>query len=236
MQAIILCGGLGTRLREVVSAVPKPMAPINGKPFMQIQVDKLIDAGVTKIIFAVGYKKEIIRDFFGDEYRGVPLVYSEEEHPLKTGGAMKLAMSFVDDDCVLVLNGDIYTTIDYRDMMQQHKASGAVETLAVKPMRDFDRFGNVVLGDEGNVIVDFIEKQHTTYGNVNLGVYILNTDIFDEYADELGEVFSHEVDYLSRHLHDRKHCAYLYDGYYIDIGIPDDYFAFCEYFAQNADE
>lgn len=230
MQAIILCGGLGTRLRDVVKDVPKPMAPINGKPFMQIQVDKLIDAGVTKIVFAVGYKKEIIRDFFGDEYRGVPLVYSEEDFPLKTGGAMRQALGYIDEDYALILNGDIYTTIDYRDMVRQHVESGAVETLAAKPMKNFDRFGNVVLGDEGMTIVDFIEKQPTAQGNVNLGVYVLNKDIFDEYADELGAAFSHEVDYLTRHLHDRRHCAYLYDGYYIDIGIPADYFAFCEYF------
>lgn len=233
MQAIILCGGLGTRLRSVVSEVPKSMAPVGDRPFMQIQVDKLVDAGVTKIVFAVGYKKEVIRNFFGDEYKGVALVYSEEDSPLKTGGAMAQALKFIDDDCALILNGDTYTTIDYRDMMRQHKNSGAVETLAAKPMDNFDRFGNIVLSDHDMTIIDFIEKQPTAHGNVNIGVYILNKNIFDEYAGELGRAFSHELDYLSKHLHDRKHCAYLYDGYYVDIGIPDDYFAFCDYIKRN---
>ena len=158
MQVIILCGGLGTRLREVVKDVPKPMAPINGKPFMQLQVDRLIDFGVNKIIFAVGYKKEIIKDFFGDEYRGVQLVYSEEDTPLKTGGAMKKALRYVDEEDVVVMNGDIWLNIDLNDMMKQHKDMGVWETIAVKPMENFDRFGNVVTDETGKNIVDFIEK------------------------------------------------------------------------------
>lgn len=229
MQAIILCGGLGTRLRAVVNDVPKPMAPINGTPFMQIQVDRLIDAGVNKIVFACGYKKEIIKDYFGDNYRGVDLIYSEEDHPLLTGGAMKQALRYIDEDYAIVINGDIYTTIDYRDIVEQHLSTGAMETLAAKPMDNFDRFGNIVPGEDGITIVDFIEKQPTEHGNVNLGIYILNKNIFDEYESELGNEFSHEVDYLVKHLHDRKHCMYSYDGYYIDIGIPEDYFSFCEY-------
>lgn len=229
MQVIILCGGLGTRLRAVVKDVPKPMAPVNGKPFMQIQVDKIIDSGATKVIFAVGYKKEIIKDFFGDTYRGVPMIYSEEDHPLLTGGAMKQALRYIDEDHAIVVNGDIYTNIDYRDFERFYLETGAREVLAAKPMDNFDRFGNIVPGEDGITIVDFIEKQPTEHGNVNLGIYAMNKNIFDEYADELGDEFSHEVDYLSRHLHDRKHCVYLYDGYYVDIGIPDDYFAFCEY-------
>lgn len=233
MQAIILCGGLGTRLRSVVRDVPKPMAPVMGRPFMQFQVDKLVSAGVNKIIFAVGYKKEIIRDFFGDEYRGVPLIYSEEDQPLKTGGAMAQALRYIDEDCALVINGDTYTTIDYQDMFNQHINSGAVETLACKPMDNFDRYGNIVLGDDDMTIVDFIEKQPTAHGNVNLGIYIMNKNIFDEFSEKLGQVFSHEVDYLTPHLHDRKHCAYFYNDYYVDIGIPEDYFAFCEYAKNN---
>ncbi len=229
MQFIILCGGLGTRLRSVVSDVPKPMAPVNGKPFMQIQVDRLVDAGAEKIVFAVGYKKEIIKDFFGDNYRGVPLVYSEEDKPLKTGGAMKQALSYIDDDHAIVINGDCYTDIDYHAIDELYLTSGAVVVAAGKPMDNFSRFGNIVFAEDGVTIADFIEKQPTEHGNINIGVYIVSKNVFDDYAEELGEAFSFEENYLIPHLHDKKHCAAIYDGYYMDIGLPEDYLEFCDY-------
>lgn len=228
MQVILLCGGLGTRLREVVKDVPKPMAPVNGRPFMQLQVDRLIDSGATKIIFAVGYKKEIIRDFFGDEYRGVPIIYSEEDTPLLTGGAMKKALQYIDEDDAVVINGDIWLEVDLNAVLEQHKNTGVWETLVVKPMDNFDRFGNVILGDDDLTIVDFIEKQPTKHGNVNLGVYVMKRNIFND-LPELGDAFSHEVQYLIPNIQKRRHGAYKYDGYYIDIGIPQDYYNFVEY-------
>ena len=229
MQVIILCGGLGTRLRTVVSDVPKPMAPINGKPFMQIQVDELINSGATKIIFAVGYKKEIIKDFFGDNYRGVELVYSEEDYPLKTGGAIKKALRYIDDDCAIVVNGDCYTKVNYDEIQKLFRETNATEVMTGKPMHNFDRFGNIVPGEDNVTVVDFIEKQPTEFGYINLGIYAVKKNLFDEYALELGDSFSHEVDFISKHLHDCKFCLYPYDGYFIDIGIPEDYFAFCDY-------
>ena len=228
MQAIILCGGLGTRLREVVKDVPKPMAPVNDKPFMQMQVDRLLNFGVNKIVFATGYKKEIIKDFFGDNYKGVDLVYSEESEPLLTGGAMKQALQYIDEDDAVVMNGDIWLDVDLNEMFNQHKRTGVWETLAVKPMDNFSRFGNVIIGDDGYSVVDFIEKQPTKHGNVNLGVYIVKKNIFDN-LDDLGNKFSHETQYLIPNIKNRRHGAFIYDGYYVDIGIPADYLAFVEY-------
>lgn len=232
MQAIILCGGLGTRLRQVVSEVPKPMAPIYGKPFMQILVDNLVKAGVNKIIFAVGYKKEIIKDFFGDNYKDVTMIYSEEDHPLLTGGAMKQALQFVDEDNALILNGDCYLNLDYKKIFQQHVNSSAMETMAVKPMYNFDRYGNVIM-DESGRIVEFREKEPTPFGHANVGCYVVRKDIFNDYEKELGNEFSHEVNYVTKHLKDHKICGYIHDGYFIDIGIPEDYYAFCDYVKQQ---
>ncbi len=228
MQAVILCGGLGTRLREVVKDVPKPMAPINGVPFMKLQVDRLIDFGVNKIVFATGYKKEIIKDFFGDEYRGAKMVYSEEDVPLLTGGAIKQALQYVDEEFAIVMNGDVYQEIDYQEMINQHKNMGVWETLAVKPMKDFSRYGNVVTAKDGKSVIDYIEKQPTKQGNVSLGVYIMQKNIFDD-LPQLNKAFSHEIDYLMQNVKKRKHGAFEYNGYFVDIGIPEDYFSFCEY-------
>lgn len=232
MQAIILCGGLGTRLRTVVSDVPKTMAPINGKPFMMLQVEKLIKLGVNKIVFAVGYKKDIIRNFFGEEYKGVKIIYSEEEKPLFTGGAMKQALSYIDEDDVVVMNGDIWVDVDLNAMMQQHKDLGAWVTIAVKPMSNFCRYGNVILAENGVDIVDFIEKKPTEHGNVNLGVYIVKRNIFDD-LPELGDAFSFENDYLTPNIKNRMRAAFRYDGYWIDIGVPEDYASFIEYYSKN---
>ena len=232
MQVIILCGGLGTRLRDVISDVPKPMAPINGVPFMQLQLDRLSNFGVNKVVFATGYKKDIIRDYFGDDYNGMEIVYSEEDEPLLTGGAMKQALQFVDDDYAVVMNGDIWLEIDLNQMLEQTRKTGVQETMAVKPMDNFSRFGNVIIADDGYSVIDFIEKQPTKHGNVNLGVYAVKKNIFDN-LPELGKKFSHEVDYLIPNIPKQKYGAYKYDGYYIDIGIPEDYFAFVDYMKQN---
>ncbi len=232
MQVIILCGGLGTRLREVVSDVPKPMAPINGVPFMKLQLDRLSNFNVNKIVFATGYKKDIIRDFFGDNYRGMDIVYSEEEEPLLTGGAMKQALRFIDDDYAVVMNGDIWLEVDLDAMLEQSKKTGVEETIAVKPMDNFSRFGNVIIADDGYSVIDFIEKQPTEHGNVNLGVYVVKKNIFDGLL-QLGKKFSHEVDYLIPNIPKQKYGAYIYDGYYIDIGIPEDYFSFVDYMKKD---
>ena len=228
MQVIILCGGLGTRLREVVKDVPKPMAPVNGKPFMQMQVDRILKFGANKVVFATGYKKEIIKDFFGDNYKGVDMVYSEEDEPLLTGGAMKQALNYIDDDEAVVMNGDIWLDIDLNAMVEQSHRTGVWETMAVKPMDNFSRFGNVIIGNDGYSVVDFIEKQPTEHGNVNLGVYVVKKNIFDG-LDNLGKAFSHETQYLIPNIQKRKHGAYVYNGYYVDIGIPEDYLSFIEF-------
>ena len=117
MQAIILAGGLGTRLRSVVPDLPKPMAPVAGRPFLAWVLDRLVDAGFESAVLAVGYRHEIIRAHFGEDYRGMALRYSVETTPLGTGGAMRLAADHVTALPVFVLNGDTYLELDYRAML-----------------------------------------------------------------------------------------------------------------------
>ena len=113
MEAIILAGGFGTRLQSVVHDVPKPMAPVADKPFLAYLLDQLDRQGCTHAILAVGYKKEVIQNFFGSNYKGISLSYSVEDKPLLTGGALKKALKQATEDAVLVLNGDTFFDVDF---------------------------------------------------------------------------------------------------------------------------
>ena len=112
-EAIVLAGGFGTRLAHIVSDVPKPMAPVCGRPFLRFILDDLQKKGVERIILATGYKRECIEEFFGTHYRGMEIVYSPEDTPLGTGGAIKRALSLCREDWVAVLNGDTYFDVDF---------------------------------------------------------------------------------------------------------------------------
>ena len=229
MQAILLCGGLGTRLREVIKDIPKPMAPVNGTPFMQIKLDQLVDAGVSRVVFATGYKKEIIRDYFGDNYRGMEIFYSEENELLGTGGAIMQALQYITEDNAIVMNGDVYIDIDLIDLYQFHLNNPCIATIAVKPMHDFDRYGNCIF--DGILIQQFVEKQPTKFGHINLGCYVLSAQIFD--GLNLPHKFSFENDYLNIYVQSRPHHVYINDGYFMDIGIPSDYFSFIDYMSKK---
>lgn len=219
MEAIILAGGFGTRLSHIVSDVPKPMAPIGEKPFLEYLLDYLLANKVDRIIIAVSHKREMIIDYFGSEYKGVPIVYSEEETPLGTGGGIKKALSFCHEEDVFVINGDSFFLANLQDMFSFHQNNNFDITIAVKEMLDFDRYGTVNIN--GNRIISFEEKKATKRGYINGGIYILRKDILDSIEKE---TFSFEKEFLEND-EVKKDCgAYISDGYFIDIGVPDDYF------------
>ncbi|MGB0851115.1 MAG: sugar phosphate nucleotidyltransferase, partial [Bacteroidia bacterium] len=155
-DVIVLAGGLGTRLASVVSDVPKPMAPVAGKPFMDHILCKLPLANIGKLIFAVGHKYEVIEEYYGSEYNSVPIEYSIEKEPLGTGGGIGLAMKLVSQDTALILNGDTFFDVNYEEMWEVHQTEGKLMTLALKQMQSPDRYGTVLL--EKNEIVRFQEK------------------------------------------------------------------------------
>ncbi len=214
MQAIILAGGFGTRLQSVVSDVPKPMAPINGKPFLEYMLDELNIYGFTKAVLAVGYKKECIMDYFQNKYKNIDIVYSIEDEPLGTGGCVKQAMKFIDDDFVFVLNGDTMFKIDFNKMSQINKLS-----IACKRMFNFDRYGKVNI--ENGIIQSFSEKMHVDDGYINGGIYYLPKNIFDKF--DLEKKFSMEKDFFEKYMSNLNINAFLSEDYFIDIGIPEDY-------------
>lgn len=216
MEAIILAGGFGTRLKSVINEIPKPMAPINNKPFLSYLLNYLQKNNISRVVLSVGYKGEMIQEFFGDSFGNLELVYSTEDEPLGTGGAIKKALSFCTQDKIFVVNGDTFFDVDLRLIELKEKSK---LTLSLKQMENFDRYGCIKTNEIGYVTA-FKEKEFTKKGNINAGVYLLSKDIFDKYA--LENKFSFES-FMQENLETLNIGSILFDNYFIDIGIPDDY-------------
>jgi D-glycero-alpha-D-manno-heptose 1-phosphate guanylyltransferase len=219
-DAVVLAGGFGTRLRSVISELPKPMAPVRGRPFLEFVLDELVEQGLETAILAVGYKAELIREHFGDAYRSLRLRYSVEEEPLGTGGGIRQAVDMAQGDAVFVLNGDTLFRVALQALADRFYASSSLLTVALKEMHHFDRYGTVLVNDAG-VITGFREKRPMERGLINGGVYLLDRALFA--LKPLPPVFSFEREILEgEYLRARFH-AVTFDGYFIDIGIPEDY-------------
>ncbi len=220
-EAIILAGGFGTRLRQVVSDVPKPMAPMDdkGTPFLAFVLKYLAKQGFETVVLSVGYMADVIQQYFGDYYVGMKLLYSVEDQPLGTGGAVKKALALCSADTVFVLNGDTYFDVDLIKMAQKHRDSEADVTLAAREMADFDRYGALELTAEDRVAA-FGEKQYCAHGYINGGIYCMGRSLF---SDVGVNSFSLERDFLEKKAASLYIAAYKADEYFIDIGIPEDY-------------
>ncbi len=219
-EAIILAGGLGTRLRSVVSDIPKCMAPVAGKPFLHFVIEQLLRQGINQFIFSLGYKHELIEAWLNDQYPTLNIQCTIEKEPLGTGGAVKLACSKATGKNVLILNGDTFFNIDLGLLADFHETSKADCTLSLKPMLDFDRYGVVELNND-HFITSFKEKSHYKEGFINGGIYALNKERFLQ--EDLPQKFSFEKDYLEQFYTKRKMAGLVQDEYFIDIGIPEDY-------------
>jgi len=218
LEAIVLAGGLGTRLASVISDLPKPMAPVRGRPFLEYIFRYLGKNGIGRAILSVGYKWESINARFGDRFEGVELVYSVENEPLGTGGAIKRAMRLVLGDKVFIINGDTFFNVPLQKLEDEFAEEGKL-MLALKKMRHFDRYGCVEVDDRG-MVTAFTEKGYREAGNINGGIYLVRNDIFESFVTE--EKFSFET-FMEEHFKVLKIQALLLDSFFIDIGIPEDY-------------
>lgn len=218
-EAIILAGGLGTRLRDTVPDLPKCMAPVAGKPFLSYLIDYFSKQGIEKFIFALGYQHEKIEEFLATTK--IDFELSVEKEPLGTGGAISLACSKAAGQHVLVLNGDTFFGINLHDINSFHQDHHADCTVALKPMKNFDRYGSVLLNEDGS-ISSFEEKKFQSAGLINGGIYILQKNKFIK--ENLSKKFSFEKDYLEKMCGSRAMFGCVQDSYFIDIGIPEDYF------------
>lgn len=220
-EAIILAGGLGTRLKDTVPDLPKCMAPVEGRPFLFHVINYLRSQGVEKIIFSLGYRHEVIEDYLKEQFSTLAYQTVIEEEPLGTGGAIQLACTKATEDTVAVVNGDTLFKANLHEAFQFHNHNMAECTLLLKPMKNFDRYGVVVTGKD-HLVNSFKEKKYFESGNINAGCYVLQVSRFLD--EEFPNKFSFEKDYLEKYYPVRRIYGLVQDQYFIDIGIPEDYF------------
>ncbi len=223
ITAIILCGGLGTRLRSISGDLPKPMVEVAGRPFMEYILDYLIDQGVNNAILAVSYRKEAIFNHFGNTYRSLSLKYSNESIPLGTGGAVKFALeqcSTSKEHIVLVINGDTFVEYSLPDMVSHLSTKQADFVMALSCMEDTSRYGRVNISVDR--ITEFEEKKAGQSGYINAGVYLFRSTLRHVFPSSPSFSFENEV--LKKLIHTHSVLPSLCNGYFIDIGIPCDFY------------
>ena len=229
MDAIVLAGGLGTRLGSRLQGLPKPMAPVAGRPFLEILLTQLRSSGCTRVLLSVGHQHAVIQEHFGAAFDGLAIDYVIESVPLGTGGAIRLARSQAREESVLVLNGDTFLDADYADLLRYHACEGAAITLAVVHRDDVSRYGSVTI--EGKRVVGFEEKGSSGPGQtragpidshwISAGTYVLGRNL--AWPPALPEKFSIERDFFVPEVARLRPAAYKVGGFFLDIGIPEDY-------------
>jgi NDP-sugar pyrophosphorylase family protein len=221
-DVIILSGGFGLRLRGVIGGeTPKPMAPIAGRPFMELLLRQLKRHGFSRVILSVGYKQEVIQEHFGDSALGLELVYSIEQSPLGTGGAMREAGRHLRTKTVLVMNGDSYTNADLSRLVRNHDENDADATVVVIPETRSDA-GSVVLAPDG-MIKAFAEKRVVPGSRyLSAGIYMLDKNMVATIPN--AEKVSLEEQLFPQWLAaGKKIRAFIFDGACVDIGTPERY-------------
>jgi D-glycero-alpha-D-manno-heptose 1-phosphate guanylyltransferase len=229
MEAIILAGGKGTRLNSIVKNIPKPMADINGKPFLFYILSWLRKHGASSIIISTGYMHQAITGYFGNLFMGIRIRYTVETTPLGTGGAIMLAMEKAEGNDVAVVNGDTFFPIDIDMLFRIHVNSGSRFMMALKPMENFSRYGTVEC--RGDTVTKFNEKKFCAKGYINGGIYTINRS----YMQSLGlkGAFSLEKDIFERKLPELDIRCMAFDDTFIDIGTPEDYLKAAGMMKQN---
>jgi D-glycero-alpha-D-manno-heptose 1-phosphate guanylyltransferase len=224
IEVIVLAGGLGTRLRSVVQDLPKPMAPVNGKPFLSHLLKQIDRSLISKFIFAVGYKHDTISHYFGNSFLGIPIEYSIENEPLGTGGGIKQALEKVQSETCLIINGDTYLDFSVAKALSFHQNQKSDFTIVLKKMYNPYRYGTVTLN--GYQIVEFNEKDESlTEGIINAGAYLIETKYLQNNLSK-EEKFSFETAFLEKEVKKMTFFGFITQGDFVDIGIPEDYHLF----------
>ncbi len=218
MEAIILAGGFGTRLQSVVSDLPKPMAPIAGRPFLEILLASLAQQGFTRIILSLGYLAHTIIDHFGDTFAGMDLEYEIEQTPLGTGGAIRQAMQKCNSDHVFIFNGDTFLEFNAQIVEQQWLTAQKPIIVACQ-LSNTERYGRLEHID--NRVTGFSEKGQTGIGLINAGCYVFPLNLLDDF--KVAQAFSLENDFLTQAVKQQHFELFISYGHFIDIGIPEDY-------------
>lgn len=218
MEAIILAGGFGTRLRGVVPDLPKPMAPINGKPFLEIILSLLARHGFTKIILSVGFMADKIIDHFGQQFLGMDIIYAQEPEALGTGGGVRFAMQYARADHTYIFNGDTYLDLEFTKLESYWQAHRC-PIIVGRHVDDTARYGKLVVAYEQ--ALGFAEKGASGPGLINAGCYVFNHGQLEQF--KLQKHFSLEQEYLAHVVKTERIDVFVTGGMFIDIGVPEDY-------------
>jgi D-glycero-alpha-D-manno-heptose 1-phosphate guanylyltransferase len=220
VTAVLLVGGMGTRLRPVVSATPKPLALVGDRTFLELLVEQLRNQGMKHLVMSSGYLADQIEAKFDDgRSLGLEIEYSRETSPLGTAGALKLAQKYITQNEFLVMNGDSFLDIEFSNLFEFHRQNGGIATMAVVSVAESGRYGTVRI-DSNCRLLGFEEKSESAGpGLINAGVYVFDRAIFEFISDGPGSL---EKDVFPRIL-DKAIYALKQDGLFIDIGLPKDY-------------
>jgi NDP-sugar pyrophosphorylase family protein len=220
LTAVVLAGGLGTRLRSVVSDRPKVLAEVHGRPFLCYLLDTLVTAGIARVVICTGYRGEMVRQAFGSRYRSLSLYYSQEETPLGTGGALRASLSCTDAGTILALNGDSLCRTDLAEFAGFHAQHQAAISLLLAQIDDTSRYGRVEVDAEGRV-VQFVEKTgRLGPGWINAGIYLIERRVVESIAPNANISLERTVlpNWLARGLYGHRGGREL-----LDIGTPESY-------------
>jgi len=221
MIALILAGGIGERLRPITNNIPKPMVPVNGKPFLQYHIEELKKAGIKDIILCTCYLSDKIQEYFGDGSKfGVKIKYSVEKTPLGTAGAVKNAEKYI-NNTFIVLNGDSYLQLEYNQLINFHKATKAQLTIALLEIKDPGRYGLVDIGKEGKIL-SFDEKTANPKGKlINGGVYIIEKGVLKAIPSSVNASLEKEI--FPKLIKQGNVYGFVVNNYFIDIGTKESY-------------
>lgn len=231
LTGVILAGGLGTRLRASLANRPKVLAEVQGRPFLTYILDQLAQAGILRVVLCTGYLGERVQERIGNNYKSLSIVYSQEDQPLGTGGALKLALGYCQTDPILALNGDSFFDVDLSSYLNWFFTTDRDAALLLAQVDDVRRFGKVVVGEDG-LILGFEEKgANQGAGLINAGIYILKKKVLA--AIPPGRPCSLEQEVFPR-LVGGSFYGCCCQGRFIDIGTPESYRAAAEFFAPRA--
>ena len=219
MDAVVLAGGFGTRLRSVVPDLPKPMAPVAGRPFLEILLTMLARKGVRRAVLSLGYQAEVIVRHFGPAFEGIQLVHEIETEPLGTGGALRAALARCQSDAALVVNGDTFLDLEL-DALRTRWQAQRQPLIVGREVPDTARFGRLDM--RGSQLQGFAARGAGGPGVINMGHYVLPLDIFTAQPN-LPRQFSFEADFLAPQAAALGFEVFVTEGLFIDIGVPEDY-------------
>lgn len=228
-EMLILAGGFGTRLKSVVSDVPKPMAPVAGRPFLAYILDYWIAQGIKRFVISTGHLADVIKSHFGGAYKNASITYVHEQSPLGTGGALRMGLNSVNwsNQLALTANGDTWFPVSLQQLFADASQQGAQITIALKRLEKNDRYGAVELTSEGRVTAFGLKTTGSSF--INAGIYLLNVEEIKNALSGLPEVFSLESDFLMPFAASGLVGSSIQEKPFLDIGVPDDYKRVLEY-------